>query len=83
MSNVQLFDFKSRQIRVVEINDAPWFSAADVADSLGFTHDNLKYHAKTTLGSDEKRVVKLPGVRGNGSLFISESGLYKRVSRSD
>ena len=47
------------------------------------TYDNLKYHAKINLGTDEKRVVKLPGVRGNGSLFISESGLYKLVMRSD
>lgn len=38
---------------------------------------------KTTVSADEKRVVKLPGIRGLGLTFISESGLYKLIMRSD
>lgn len=77
------FDFNNTGIRVIEIDNQPWFVAADVAEALGFTYDNLKYHAKQTLGFEEKRVVKLPGFRGNGGTIISESGLYKLVMRSD
>lgn len=70
-------------IRIVELNGQPWFVALDLAAALGFTIDNLKYHAKQTFAGEEKRVVKLPGFRGNGVLTISESGLYKLIMRSD
>lgn len=68
---------------MVTIDNNLWFVAADITEALGYTYDNLKYHAKNTLGSDEKKVVKLPGFRGNGGTVISESGLYKLVMRSD
>lgn len=84
MSNVSIYKFENKaEIRVVEIEGNPWFVALDVSSALGFTYDNLKYHAKQTLGSAEKRVVKLPGFRGNGGMVVSESGLYKLIMRSD
>lgn len=84
MSNVSIFKFENTaDIRVVEIEGNPWFVAMDVSSALSFTYDNLKYHAKQTLGSAEKRVVKLPGFRGNGGMVVSESGLYKLIMRSD
>lgn len=84
MSNVSIYKFENKaEIRVVEIEGNPWFVAMDVSSALGFTYDNLKYHAKQTLGSAEKRVVKLPGFRGNGGMVVSESGLYKLIMRSD
>lgn len=83
MSAVQLFNFKSQQIRVVEIDGAPWLVAKDIPEVLGYTYDNLWYHIKNNLGATEKTVVKLPGFRGNGGVVVSESGLYKLVMRSD
>lgn len=50
---------------------------------LGFTYDTMKYHLKTTVSADEKRVVKLPGIRGTGLAAVPESGLYKLIMRSD
>jgi len=87
MSNIITRDFailgNTFPIRIVELNGQPWFIALDLAAALGFTIDNLKYHAKQTFAGEEKRVVKLPGFRGNGVLTISESGLYKLIMRSD
>ncbi|MGN2623844.1 BRO-N domain-containing protein [Stutzerimonas balearica] len=84
MNNVSIYKFENTaDIRVVEIEGNPWFVAMDVSSALSFTYDNLKYHAKQTLGSAEKRVVKLPGFRGNGGMVVSESGLYKLIMRSD
>lgn len=80
MSNVQLFNFKSNQIRVVEIEGAPWFVAADVCRVLAL--DNTSYVVKR-LGDDEKASLKLPKQRGSAVTVISESGLYKLVMRSD
>ena len=70
-------------LRVIEQDGQPWFVGKDVADALGFTIDNMKYHAKQSFQDDEKRVVKLPGFRGFGVLVLNESGLYKLVMRSD
>lgn len=83
MSQVQKFHFGLMDLRVLELDGQPWFVGKDIADALGFTIDNMKYHAKQSFHEDEKRVVKLPGFRGYGVLVLSESGLYKLVMRSN
>lgn len=48
--------------------------------------DAMKYHGRKTLSKDEKGVVELPlnGERGNPRRnLVSESGLYKLITRSD
>lgn len=65
-----MIDFNNTNLRVIELNGQPWFVAFDVAQALGFTIDNLRYHAKQTFGLGEKQVVKLPGFRGNGGMVI-------------
>jgi len=86
MSNVQLFNFKSNQIRVVEIEGNPWFVAADVCRSIGYAvRPNGTTHAslvRSILGEDETFTTQT-GKTGRPSLCISESGLYKLVMRSD
>lgn len=68
---------------MVTLEGNPWFVGKDIAAVLGFTMDNLKYHLRVNVGSDERQVVRLPGFTGNGGVVISESGLYKRIMRSD
>ena len=34
MTNIVPFDFESKQVRVIVINDEPWFVATDVAKIL-------------------------------------------------
>lgn len=68
---------------MIEVAGNPIFVAIDLPATLGFTENTLKYHLKTTVSADEKRVVKLPCIRGLGLTFISESALYKLVMRSD
>ncbi len=79
MSNVQLFDFKSHQIRVVEINGDPWFVAVDVCNTLGLVNTTM---AVASLDEDCKLQFNL-GLPGRKPWIISESGLYKLVMRSD
>lgn len=75
--------YLSNTVRVVEIDGQPWFVAMDLPVTLGFTYDNLRYHLRVTLTEDERMVVKLPGIRGNGLVAVAESGLYKLIMRSD
>lgn len=81
--SLQVYNFGLQDVRVVDLRGQPWFVAKDVTEVLGFTIDNMRYHAKQTFNADEKQVVKLPGFRGLGALCLSESGLYKLIMRSD
>nr|WP_211248765.1 Bro-N domain-containing protein [Acidocella facilis] len=83
------FDFQGRQVRIVTREGNPWFVAADVCRALGIQimpsgEPNVTV-ALRKLGGDERALYPIQGrhhrvMRAN---FISESGLYKLVMRSD
>ncbi|WP_210515802.1 Bro-N domain-containing protein [Thalassospira sp. ER-Se-21-Dark] len=73
------FDFNQNSIRVVTIEGAPWFVAADVCRVLGLTNTSV---STQPLSADEKHKADL-GLPGRSPLIVSESGLYKLVMRSD
>lgn len=77
--------------RVVELDGAPWFVAADVCDVLGFekhpTNRTYVHHLRR-LDADETVSFGVPTIengrqRRRSQKIISESGLYKLVLRSD
>ncbi|MCK9988843.1 MAG: hypothetical protein AzoDbin1_05315 [Azoarcus sp.] len=96
-TSVQLFDFRSNQIRVVMIDGEPWFVAREVCLVLGsYVREDGSVNTSTALqplGSGEKVVIsyaeaKRIGLqayasRAHGMSLTSESGLYKLVMRSD
>lgn len=83
----------SNNIRVVTIEDQPWFVANDIMDTLGFSknHTNGSYaNHLTRLGPDAVRTHMLPtNLNGRGAgpsrkqFIVSESGLYLIIMRSD
>jgi prophage antirepressor-like protein len=73
-------DELSNTVRVVEIDDQPWFVAADVCRVLDLEHVS---NALKPLADDQKTRKQITGMRGPAALLISESGLYKLVMRSD
>lgn len=83
-SGLYKFVMRAHPVRIVTIDDNPWFVANDVADALGFTRENLKYHLKTNIAADERGVAKLPTLKGMQPMTtLSESALYKLALRSD
>lgn len=86
MSNVINFDFNNTSLRVIEINNQPWFVAADVCRSIGYAvRPNGTTNAslvRSILGEDETFTTQASKT-GRPSLCISESGLYKLIMRSD
>lgn len=79
---MQPFDFKGNPVRVVMIDDEPWFVALDVCEALGIARAR---DAVSRLGPDD---AVLTGVidsvgREQRSHVVSESGLYELVIRSD
>lgn len=78
MSNVIPFDFQSRQVRVVQIQDEPWFVAADVCSILSLSNPTM---AIQSLDDDE---VTLSSIEGNHrqTNLVNEPGLYSLIFKS-
>jgi len=87
-SNVQIFDFADKQLRVIEQNGEPWFVAVDVCRMLGIqVQSNGTVNVTVALRNLDKKEITLYSIQGNGGSrktnLISESGLYKLIMRSD
>ncbi|WP_200480192.1 BRO-N domain-containing protein [Azospirillum brasilense] len=83
MNAVQTFTFDvdsiTHGIRLVEIDGAPWFVAADACKVLGLTNPTV---ATARLDADERAKLNL-GQRGMGAVnAVSESGLYALILQS-
>lgn len=63
------------EIRTVEVNNEPWFIAADVCRALDLTNTNISLER---LDDDEKCKLNL-GLSGGGTNCVNEYGLYNLV----
>lgn len=82
MDSLQVFtneDFGS--VRVLAIDNEPWFVAKDVCDALGIATNHLREEGR---GLDDDEVANLPNWEGKGAapLIITEAGLYSLILRS-
>jgi prophage antirepressor-like protein len=88
-SDVSLINFGEQQVRVVTINNTPWFVAIDVCAALCLARlDRGAGRHLNNLSPNEKTVTTLNQNGGRGRAnprvtVICESGLYKLVLRSD
>lgn len=78
--DISVIRFEGVEVRIVKINNDPWFVAKDVCDTLEIinSRDALK-----ALDLDEKNTVALNyGIQGNPNRqVIAESGFYKLIAR--
>ena len=81
MSNISVFNFESASsIRIIMIDDNPWFVAKDICDALGLSNHR---DAISKLDKDEKGVALTDTLGGQQELsVINESGMYALVMRS-
>ncbi|HEM8210045.1 TPA: antirepressor protein [Providencia rettgeri] len=79
--DISVIRFEDVQVRIVKINNEPWFIAKDVCSALGITNPSKALNA---LDLDEKNTVTLSyGIQGNPNRqVIAESGFYKLLARS-
>jgi prophage antirepressor-like protein len=92
MSNaVATFTYLTHPIRVIEIDNQPWFVARDVLETLGMDY-NQPQNYLGRLSKTEKVIVTQGMFRGLFTgrsikaprlTLLSESGLYKLIMRSD
>lgn len=81
MSDLQIFNYNSNEVRAIQKDGDPWFVLKDVCQVLSITNHKNIY---ARLDPDEKGVRQMdtPGGRQEMSI-ISESGLYNVILRSD
>jgi prophage antirepressor-like protein len=94
-TDLTTFAFKDQRVRVVELDGAPWFVAADVFRAIGMAVGGAAGGTAKRLGfiqSDELRTVRraeekefpllFGGTNASAITLISESGLYKLILRA-
>ena len=80
MSNLSIFQFESREVRVVTINGEPWFVAKGLCNVLSVKNSR---DALSRLDEDEKGVVSTDTPGGKQEMaVVSESGMYALVLSS-
>lgn len=80
---MKIFKYKQNQVRVILIEDEPWFVASDVTDALQYSNsrkailDHCK-HPKLIKGNESLHLTSSP----YGITIIPESDVYRLIMRS-
>lgn len=78
---IQVFTYKGKEVRTIEIDGETWFVAKDVCEVLGHSNSRM---AVENLDDDEKGVSKVYTLQGMQDMtVISEAGLYNLLMRSN
>ena len=76
--------FLDKDVRYIELDNERWFYGMDLGDAIGTYRrtdgrPNVAVLAKR-VPKEHKKLVKIAGVQGRGSLFISERGLDSLIA---
>ena len=81
MNELQNFNFSGQNVRIITINDEPWFVGKNVADILGYS--NSRKALSDHVDDEDKGVTKSDTLGGNQNItIINESGLYSLILKS-
>ena len=81
MSNIQIFNYNSVEVRTIQNDGEPWFVLKDVCNVL---HIGNSRDVVARLDHDEKGVGQIDTLGGKQEMtIINESGLYNVILRSD
>ena len=81
MNELQNFNFSGQDVRIITINDEPWFVGKDVADILGYS--NSRKALSDHVDDEDKGVTKSDTLGGSQNItIINESGLYSLILKS-
>ena len=81
MTDLIPFTFEAQTLRVLLIDDAPWWVASDLCAVLGLRNPTMSLRK---LDADQVALNQIEGLRGDGMAnIVSESGMWTLVLRSD
>lgn len=83
MNNLEVFNFESKEVRSLLIDNEPWFVGKDVAEILGYlnTRDAINKHVDNDDKTDGVAICDSIGRKQN-PVLINESGLYSLILSS-
>ena len=82
MSELIVFDNPNfGQIRIVSINNEPWFVGKDVSDTLGYQNGSRDINRHVD-EEDRRKVMIFDGNQDKETIIINESGLYSLILSS-
>ncbi|PKL19542.1 MAG: phage repressor protein/antirepressor Ant [Spirochaetae bacterium HGW-Spirochaetae-5] len=81
MNDLQIFNYESKQIRTVIINNEPWWVAKDVCDILEL--NNITESLRRIDPSDLTSIKLNSGGQNREMMIVNESGLYSLILRSN
>ncbi|WP_407460114.1 phage antirepressor [Lactobacillus gallinarum] len=81
MNNLQFFNFEDQSVRVVKINEEPWFVGKDLTNILGYTNGPkaIKDHVDEEDKLSERIVMS---GQHRQAFLVNESGLYSLILSS-
>jgi prophage antirepressor-like protein len=79
LNKYSVWNYQNNQIRILKINNEPWWILADVCKILELSNPSK---VSQRLDDDEKANCEL-GLSGGETNIINESGLYSVILRSD
>lgn len=86
MNDIKIFENPEfGEIRIVVVNDEPWFVGKDVADALGYSNASKAVIAHVDNEDKKKMMLKADSQNGNvvtETTIINESGLYSLILSS-
>lgn len=80
-NEIEIFNFDSKDVRTLTINDEPWFVGRDVAEVLGYgdTDQAIRKH----VDSEDKLTRQIDGLGQRRKMtIVNESGLYGLILSS-
>lgn len=80
MNNLEVFNFESKEVRTLLINNEPWFVGKDVAEVLGYL--NPQKAIRDHVDEEDKTLNDSFTVNGTKGVLINESGLYSLILSS-
>ncbi|EPI2104854.1 BRO-N domain-containing protein [Providencia rettgeri] len=81
--DISVIRFEGIEVRIVKINNDPWFIAADICKALEIKNVT---NAIKALDDDENTLCSIKGIKSSAGLpifnLVAESGFYKLITRS-
>lgn len=81
MNNLEVFNFESKEVRTLLIDNEPWFVGKDVADILGYQNGSRDINRHVD-EDDRHKVMIFDGNQDKETIIINESGLYSLILSS-
>lgn len=81
MNNLELFDFENQPVRILKIENEPWFVGKDLTNILGYTHGARDINAHVADEDKLKSQIRTAG-QMREQILVNESGLYSLILSS-